>query len=161
VNGTLERTADGPRLRFTRRLGHRAEKVWRAVTEPEHLKAWFPDTIDVERWAPGAQLRFNGFDGEVLAVDPPRLLEFRWGTDIIRIEIEPDGDESVLTLLDTFDDVGKAARDGAGWHTCLDQLEHELDGTSPPWSSRDRWGEVHPAYVAAFGAEASTIGPPS
>ena len=158
MNGSLE---PGPRLRFTRRLAHPVETVWRAITEPEHLEAWFPDTIEVDRWEAGAPLRFDGFDGEVLAVEPQSLLEFRWGTDTIRIELAADGDGTTLTLLDTFDELGKAARDGAGWHVCLDQLEHELDGTSPPWSAGDRWQEVHPGYVSEFGPEASTIGPPS
>jgi uncharacterized protein YndB with AHSA1/START domain len=45
MHGTLEQTAAGPRLRFVRHLAHPPEKVWRAITEPEHLKAWFPDTI--------------------------------------------------------------------------------------------------------------------
>jgi uncharacterized protein YndB with AHSA1/START domain len=161
MNGKLERTADGPRLRFSRRLAHPIATVWRAVTEPEHLKAWFPDTIEVERWEPGARLRFDGFDGEVLAVRHEALLEFRWGTDTIRIELEPDGDGTTLTLLDSFDELGKAARDGAGWHVCLDQLEHDLDGTTAPWSSADRWQDVHPGYVEDFGPEASAIGPPS
>ena len=78
MDGILEQTAAGPRLRFVRHLAHPPEKVWRAITEPEHLKAWFPDTIVVEDWAVGARLRFEpapgqgeGFDGEVLAFEPP------------------------------------------------------------------------------------------
>ena len=71
------------------------------------------------------------FEGEVLEVDAPTTLEFRWGTDVIRLELVPDGAGTTLTLLDTIDELGKAARDGAGWHTCLDQLEHHLDGTTP------------------------------
>jgi uncharacterized protein YndB with AHSA1/START domain len=167
VNGTLEKTAAGPRLRFTRRLAHPPEKVWRALTEPEHLKPWFPQTIVVDEWAVGASLRFEhatiaeaSFDGEVLAFEPERLLELRWGTDVLRFEVEPDGDGTRLTLLDTLDALGKAARDGAGWHACLDQLEHHLDGTTPPWSPSDRWREVHPAYVEELGPEAAAIGPP-
>src|SRR3954447_13909186 len=163
MNGTLEQTAAGPRLRFTRQLAHPPEKVWRALTEPEHLKAWFPDTIVVEEWTVGAPLRFEHpdfrFDGEVLAVEPPSLLEIRWGTDTIRLEVEPDGDGTRLTLLDTIDELGKAARDAAGWHACLDQLAAHLDGEQPPDSS-DRWRAVHPGYVEAFGPDAATIGPP-
>src|SRR4051794_32931007 len=154
VNGTLEQTDAGPRLRFTRRLAHPPEKVWRAITEPEHLATWFLDTIVVEEWAVGAPLRFEpavgmgaGFDGEVLAFEPPRMLELRWGTDVLRLVLDPDGDGTRLTLLDTIDEVGKAARDAAGWHTCLDQLEHHLDGRRPPWTPGDRWAEVHPSYV--------------
>jgi uncharacterized protein YndB with AHSA1/START domain len=167
MNGVLEQTGSLWQLRFTRRLDHPVEKVWRAITEPEHLAAWFPDTIIVAEWSVGAPLRFEtshesigDFDGEVLAVDPPHSLEFRWGTDTIRLEVAPDGDGSTLTLIDTIDELGKAARDGAGWHTCLDVLEHHLDGRDPDWSSSERWGEIHPGYVEAFGPEAATIGPP-
>jgi uncharacterized protein YndB with AHSA1/START domain len=167
VNGELERVGDGWRLRFTRRLGHAPEKVWRAVTEPEHLRAWFPDRV-VGEFVAGAELRFESdyveggsFTGRVLAADPPHTLEFTWGTDVIRLEIAPAGDGCVLTLLDTIDEQGKAARDGAGWHVCLDKLEHHLAGTEPAWTDGDRWVELNGGYVAAFGPEAATIGPPA
>ena len=40
--GELEQLNDGRwRLRFTRALAHPPEKVWRAITEPEHLASWF------------------------------------------------------------------------------------------------------------------------
>ncbi|MCW2968064.1 MAG: hypothetical protein JWM71_1836 [Solirubrobacteraceae bacterium] len=164
-NGTLERTPAGPRLRFVRHLAHPPEKVWRAITEPEHLAAWFPDTIVVREWAVGAPLRFEqapgqGFDGEVLAFEPPTLMELRWGTDVLRLEVAPDGAGTTLTLLDTFGELGKAARDGAGWHVCLDRLEHDLDATTPSWSVSERWREIHPSYVEDLGPEAATIGPP-
>jgi uncharacterized protein YndB with AHSA1/START domain len=167
MNGRLDPVGDRWRLRFERELRHPVEKVWRAVTEPEHLQAWFPQRV-IGSWAVGEPLRFEApdgeggaFDGEVLACDPPSLLEFRWGTDTIRIELAADGDGCVLTLTDTIDELGKAARDGAGWHVCLDLLEHDLDGAAAPWSGRERWQEVHPGYVEAFGAEASAIGPPA
>jgi len=95
------------------------------------------------------------------AFEPPRMLEFRWGTDVIRLEVEPKGDGTKLTLFDTIDQLGKAARDGAGWHVCLDRLGHHLYGTTPGWSTSERWREVHPGYVAELGAEAATIGPPT
>jgi uncharacterized protein YndB with AHSA1/START domain len=160
MNGVLEQAGDRWRLRFERRLRQAPETVWRAITEPEHLEAWFPDRV-VGEWKVGATLRFehewgDPFDGEVFAVEPPSLLEFRWGTDTIRLEIEPDGDGSKLTLLDTIDEVGKAARDAAGWHACLDQLEQEL-GEQVRVAS---WNDVHPGYVESFGPEAATIGPP-
>jgi uncharacterized protein YndB with AHSA1/START domain len=168
MNGTLEHTSAGPRLRFTRHLAHPADRVWRAITEPDDLKAWFPDTIVVERWEVGAPLRFepaaqgvDGFEGEVLAFEPPMMLEFRWGTDVIRIELEPDGQGTKLTLFDTIDELGKAARDAAGWHVCLDQLESHLDGHEPGWSPSERWRELHPSYVDELGPEAATIGPPA
>ena len=52
-NGTLEAAGDRwRRWRFTRRLADSPEKVWRDTTEPEHLKAWFPDKIE-GTFAPG------------------------------------------------------------------------------------------------------------
>jgi len=161
--GVLESAGTGWRLRFTRRLKHAPDRVWRALTEPEHLQAWFPQKI-VGEWAVGAPLKFvsqfGDFEGQVLAYEPPSVLEFLWGTDTIRFEVAPDGDGSRLTLLDTFEELGKAARDAAGWHACLEQLEHELDGSKPSGTAGERWQAVHKTYVEQLGPEASTIGPP-
>jgi uncharacterized protein YndB with AHSA1/START domain len=165
MDGILERAGDRWRLRFERRLSHPPDKVWRALTEPEQLRAWFPDQIVVREWRAGSPLEFvsgfGDFDGEVIAVNPPHLLEFRWGTDILRFQVEPVGDGSLLTLTDTIDEIGKAARDGAGWHECLDRLEHALAGTTPEWAPGERYQAVHDRYVERFGPEAATIGPPS
>ena len=162
--GTLTSRGDRWTLEFTRRLAHSREKVWRAVTEPEHLAVWFPQEIVGDRRA-GAPLRFvssagDSFDGQMLVFDPPSIMEFTWGTDLLRIELRQDGEGTLLTLTDTFDDVGKAARDAAGWHECLDRLVTDLDGLAPPaWG--ERWRQIHPVYVAELGPEASTVGPPA
>jgi uncharacterized protein YndB with AHSA1/START domain len=164
--GMLEKVDGRVRLTFTRRYAQPRDIVWRAITEPEHLRAWFPQEIEGER-AAGAKLRFVSnesedatFDGEMLAFDPPRLMEVRWGTDTLRFELQPDGDGTLLVFTDTFDEIGKAARDGAGWHACLDLLDYEVRGENPPWSSRERWGQVNPGYRRRLGPEASTMGPP-
>ncbi|MCU1449074.1 MAG: hypothetical protein JWP02_1244 [Acidimicrobiales bacterium] len=165
-HGELHQVDDRWELRFTRVVPHPPEKVWRALTEAEHRKVWFPDTVEGE-FAPGATLRFVSdddafppFEGKVLTYDPPRVLEHTWGADIIRFVLEPDDDGTVLTLTDTITEVGKAARDGAGWHECLDWLESHLAAETPTWAPMERWSELHPDYVERFGPEASTIGPP-
>ena len=165
-DGTLERAGDAWRVVFTRSLPHAPEKVWRALTEPEHLSAWFPTEIIGERTA-GATLQFEfrerqypGFEGRMLTFDPPRVLEFEWGEDTLRFELTPAGSGTVLTLADTLGQLGKAARDGAGWHECLDKLAYALDGVEFPWDDSDRWREIHPGYVERFGPDASTLGPP-
>ncbi|HWH11152.1 MAG TPA: SRPBCC family protein [Solirubrobacteraceae bacterium] len=165
--GDLEQLDDGRwQLRFTRSLRHPPEKVWRAITEPEHLARWFPTTIEGERVA-GAVLRFTfpggqapSFEGEMLAYETPSAMELRWGTDIVRFELRPNDVGTELTLLDTLVERGKGARDAAGWHTCLDALESDLGGEGNPRGQMDRWDEVHPRYVESFGPEAATIGPP-
>jgi uncharacterized protein YndB with AHSA1/START domain len=168
ADGRLEEVDGRWRLRFTRRLPHPPEKVWRALTEPEHLPAWFPTDIQGER-AEGAPLRFefrNGegptIDGEMLAYDPPRVLEMRWGEgETLRFELQAVEGGTELTFLDALSELGKAARDAAGWHTCLDQLAVELDGGAAPWKPGERWAQVHGTYVERFGPEASAIGPPA
>lgn len=166
-HGTLETTADGrSRLRFTRVLAHPPERVWRAITEAEHLAGWFPTTIEGDR-AAGAPLRFTfpvgeaaPMDGEMLRYEPPSVMELRWGPDVLRLELRPVAEGTELTLLDTLEEHGKAARDGAGWHTCLDALAAELAGDDAARDAMGRWAEVHARYVEDFGPEAATIGPP-
>ena len=117
--------------------------------------------------AAGAPLRFEfeggegpTVEGEMLVYEPPAVLEFRWGFELLRFELQPQDAGTVLTFVNTFDDLGKAARDGAGWHSCLDLLGYAVAGETPPWDANERWGQVHPRYVDAFGPEAATIGPP-
>ena len=168
--GRLEPTGDGRhRLVFSRTLPHPPTKVWRALTEPDEVKAWFPSEIRGER-AVGAPLRFvfdgdeeHAIAGEVLVYEPPSRLELRWDDEVLRFELEAtsDGEGTRLTFVNTIGELGKGARDAAGWHVCLEVLAHRLDGAAVPWESRQRWDEVHPAYVDAFGPEASAIGPPT
>jgi uncharacterized protein YndB with AHSA1/START domain len=165
--GTLEQLSDGDwQLRFKRMLPQPPERVWRAISEPEHLANWFPTTIEGERVA-GVPLRFSfpegqapPFEGEMIAYEPLSLMELRWGTDILRIELHPTEDGTELTLLDRLDEHGKAARDAAGWHTCLDGLAAHLQDAPNARESMNAWKAVHPHYVEEFGPEASTIGPP-
>src|SRR5215469_5225733 len=165
--GVLERGDGEVTLRFTRRLSHPPAKVWRALTEPEHLAAWFPTTVEGDL-VPGARLRYNfremslpGFDGTVLACDPPRLLEFNWGDERLRFELTPAGQHTLLSFSASFAEVGRAARDAAGWHVCLDVLACDLAGEAAPWTQDDRWRRVHGDYVRALGPEAAAIGPPA
>ncbi len=165
--GDLAQLDDGRwQLRFTRTLAHPPEKVWRAVTEPEHLAHWFPTTIEGVR-AAGARLRFAfpagqlpAFEGEMTAYEPPSLIEFRWGGDLLRLELRPIEQGTELTLLDTLEELGKAARDGTGWHTCLDALEATLQERREARGELDRWEQLHPHYLERFGPRAATIGVP-
>ena len=97
----------------------------------------------------------------MLAFDPPAAMELRWGPDIIRLELRAVEAGTELTLLDTLEEHGKTARDGTGWHTCLDALAAALDGLGEPRAVLGRWTELHGAYVERFGPEAATIGPPT
>ena len=116
-DGSLERHGALAVLRYRSRLAHPRDKVWRALTEDDHLAGWFPTTIEGERSA-GAPLSFS------------------------------------------FREYAKAARDAAGLHVCLEQLDFVCAGDSPPWQPPERWRVVPARYVAAFGPEATAVGPP-
>ena len=154
-------------LRFERTLDHPAARVWEAITTPAGLAAWFPFDVEGERRT-GAPLRFvfregeaEDFTGEMVEFTPQSAIELRWGgEETVRLELAPSGSGCVLRLINRFDELGKAARDAAGWHTCLDLLEAALSGEPAAFESSERWRSVHPTYVERFGPEAATIGPP-
>jgi uncharacterized protein YndB with AHSA1/START domain len=165
--GVLERSHGEVTVHFVRRLPHPPAKVWRALTEPEHQAAWFPTTVEGDH-VPGAALRFAfrdmdlpAFDGTMRAYEPPKLLEFSWGDERLRFELTPDGDGTLLSFLASFAELGRAARDAAGWHTCLDLFGYDLAGEPAPWQQDVRWRAVHRGYIRSFGPEAATIGPPA
>jgi uncharacterized protein YndB with AHSA1/START domain len=132
--GTYETGDDRPALTFERRLAHPVERVWRAVTDPAELAAWFPSAVSGQL-APGGRLTFDfpdgdmKLDGEVVEFDPPRRFAFTFGDDVLRIELDAVGDGCLLRFTCIFDEPERASRDAAGWHVCLDQLEKHLGGT--------------------------------
>ena len=153
MNETL-RIVDGrTELRMERRLSHPPAKVWRAITQPQHLGQWFPAQVRLELRA-GAEIGFDtgdGYqaDGAVIEVDEPRVFAFSWGGDLLRWEIRPDGAGSQLVLTHTLDDHYGAGSFAAGWETCVDGLEQVLAGepVSTPGPSAERLEE----FIAAFG----------
>jgi uncharacterized protein YndB with AHSA1/START domain len=164
--GVLERGDGEVTIRFARRLPHPPGKVWRALTEAGHLAAWFPTTVEGDL-AVGAALEFSfrevaipPMTGTMLAFDPPRVLEFIWGDERLRFELTADGEGTRLGFTATFAELGKAARDAAGWHVCLDLLGCALAGEAAPQSSDDRWRQVIGTYQARFGPDASVAAPP-
>jgi uncharacterized protein YndB with AHSA1/START domain len=148
-------------LGLERCLAHPPEKVWRVLTERELIKQWFPCDIEGE-WKVGAPLRFEFLHGEgeglreedmlgqVLAIDPPRTLEFSWGEHVIRVELVADAGGCRLTLQNIFDDPSWGARNATGWEFCLDNLELLLKGAAAAKFTADVWGKKFEHYVGKF-----------
>jgi uncharacterized protein YndB with AHSA1/START domain len=145
---------DGPRpaVRLERHLPDPPAVVWRALTDREQLRAWFPCDVIVAggAWVPGAALRFPfpsevidmTLTGEVLEVDEPHLLVYTWGPETLRFELSTLDGGTRLVLIDELDPQG-AARNAAGWDTCLDRLVG-LEPSSETWLPRFQ------AYTARF-----------
>jgi uncharacterized protein YndB with AHSA1/START domain len=155
-----ESTPEGWVLVLTRQLGHPPAKVWAALTEPDQIDRWAPFTAGRSLADPG-DLTLTMVDGEtrvdlaatVTKADPPVLLEYSWGEDVLRWELAPAGDGTRLTLrhrVGTREDLPRAA---AGWHLCLDVAERLLDGDPvPPIRGREAmehgWQRLHDEYAA-------------
>lgn len=141
-------------LRMERRLAHPPEKVWRAITDPDHNARWFPARMVMEP-AVGAKVGYDWgdgagpvVDGVVTEYDPPHVLAHTWGGELLRWEIRPLAEGSLLILTHAFDDRYGAPSFAAGWQTCCDALAQVLDGR--PVDVPGPSAELLDAYVARF-----------
>jgi uncharacterized protein YndB with AHSA1/START domain len=163
--GTLLETGEGWQVRYVRHLDQPPATVWRAFVEPDLVAQWFPTTIAGELVV-GASLTFEikdfkaePFGGEVLEVEEPHLLILTWGPDVLRFELADIGGATDLTMTILLAEHGRAVRDAAGWHECLDRLA-KLFADDPDRVDTGAWADMQRVYVERFGSEAATIGPP-
>ncbi|KQM82550.1 hypothetical protein ASE68_04035 [Agromyces sp. Leaf222] len=139
-------------VRRTIRIAAPVDKVWRAVTEPEHISRWFGRT-ELDGTGPGARgsITFEGYGRVPLAieaVDAPRSITYRWGNDdasgtlpeelddhatVFTFTLEPVADGTELTLVETgfdrtSDPRANMADHAEGWVSELDKLVALLEG---------------------------------
>lgn len=119
-------------LILVRELRHAPEKVWEALTDPARLREWAPFDVDRNLASAGpVKLSTVGMptpqisQTRVTRADAPKLLEYRWGDNDIRWELEPLDKGTRLTLTHNVerDFISMGA---AGWHICLDVLDRLL-----------------------------------
>ena len=154
-------TCDKPVLRFERFLPRPVEQVWRAVTDPEEMRAWFPTRIEIDRWEPGAKLTHHFDDpsvgplpGVVLECSPPHRLVFTWGEDTIGYQLSPADGGTTFVLTEELG-AAKAARNAAGWEVCLERLVTGAVGED--WTSRfQRYSAAYEPQLGAQEAAPST-----
>lgn len=157
TDATLIDTETRPTIRFERRLPASLERAWRAVTDPEEMRAWFPSAVVGERKV-GASLSFpfdqnvaHAFEGEVLEWEPMKIFAFTWNGDELRIELTPEADATILVFTHAVDHLTAAARTASGWEACLAGLDAHLGGPAP---SPEIWKTAYPRYL-------ETMGPPT
>jgi len=121
-------------LVLVRELHHPATKVWQALTDPAELAAWAPFDADRNLGSTGpVNLSTVGTpaphisQSNVTRAEPPRLLEYSWGENDMRWELEPMDNGTRLTL---WHNIGRPfiAMGAAGWHICFDVLDRLLAG---------------------------------
>jgi uncharacterized protein YndB with AHSA1/START domain len=121
-------------LVLVRELRHAPAMVWEALTDPAQLSEWAPFDADrnlgsvgeVKLAAIGAPQETVS-DGSVKRAEAPRLLEYTWGGQDLRWELEPLAGGTRLTLWHNINR-GYIAWGAAGWHLCFDSLDRLLAG---------------------------------
>jgi uncharacterized protein YndB with AHSA1/START domain len=154
-------------LVLTRELRHPPAKVWQALTDPEHLREWAPFDSDRNLGTAGttAMLSTVGAptphvtETEVKRAEAARVLEFSWGGQDIRWELEALGGGGTRLTLWTSIPRPYISMGAAGWHICFDVLDRLLAGqpigrlTGPDAMKFDGWQRLNAEYAKQFGVE--------
>jgi uncharacterized protein YndB with AHSA1/START domain len=165
---------DGERwtLILVRELRHSPEKVWQALTEPEHLREWAPFDSDGSLAAAGTTVKLttarapgaNVSETTVKRAEAPRLLEYNWGDFELKWELAGTGSGTRLTLWHNIDR-RYISMGAAGWHICFDVLDHLLSGNplgrmvGPDAIKFGGWQQLHAEYAKQFGVDAPNLPP--
>jgi uncharacterized protein YndB with AHSA1/START domain len=161
----VRKDGDNWTLVLVRELRHPPAKVWQALTDPEHLREWAPFDSDRNLATVGtAKLTTVGAptphvtEARITRADAPKALEFNWGGQDIRWELEPLSSGTRLTLWHNIDR-RFIAMGAAGWHICFDVLERLLAGESigrivgADAMKFGGWQRLHAEYAAQFGVD--------
>jgi len=121
-------------LILVRDLRHPPAKVWKAITEPEHLRAWAPFDADRSLGSVGTVTlttvgmpNQNAAETRITRADPPKVLEYNWGGNDMRWELEPTPNGGTRLTLWHNIDRNFIAMGAAGWHVCLAVMDRFLD----------------------------------
>ncbi len=153
-------------LVLVRELRHSPEKVWQALTDPAHLREWAPFEADGSLAAAGAKVKLTTVgapaphvtETTVTRADAPKVLEYNWGGNEIRWQLEPLGSGTRLTLWHNIDR-RFISMGAAGWHICLDVLDQFLGGTpigrivGVDAMKFGGWQRLNAEYAQQFGVE--------
>lgn len=147
-----------------RNLRHPPEKVWDALTDPAHLGRWAPFDADGNLGVAGSTVTLttvgtptpHATETQVRHAEFPHLLEYSWGGNDIRWELEDFNGGTRLRLWAGIDR-RYISMGAAGWHICLDVLDRDLEGDSPGRMAGpevmkfEGWQRLNAEYARLFG----------
>jgi uncharacterized protein YndB with AHSA1/START domain len=166
-NARVEKDGDKWTLVLVRELKHSPDKVWQALVDPAQLHQWAPFDADGNMGKTGSTVKLTTVgapqphvtETTITCADRPKLLEYNWGGFDMRWQLEPIGQGTRLTLWTNIDR-RFISMGAAGWHICLDVLDHLLDGhplgrlVGPDAMKFGGWQRLNKEYAKEFGLEA-------
>jgi uncharacterized protein YndB with AHSA1/START domain len=161
---TVRKKGNSWTLVLVRELRHPPATVWKALTDPAELREWAPFDADRSLAATGpAKLTTVGAPASasesiVTRAEVPRLLEYTWGENEMRWELEPIPSGTRLTLWHSIDR-RYVSWGAAGWHICLDVLDrflsdHPIGRIVAGDAMKFGWKRLNAEYAGQFGIEA-------
>jgi uncharacterized protein YndB with AHSA1/START domain len=153
-------------LRIQRRLPGPIERVWAYLTESDLRRQWLAaGEMEMKVGAsfelvwrnheltqppgepPAGYSDEHRMESRITELDPPRRLAFEWGgTGGVTFELEPQGDEVLLTVIHRrVTERSTLVGVSTGWHKHLDMLVARLTGAEPEpfW---DGFGKLKAEY---------------
>ncbi len=149
-------------------LRHPPEKVWRALTEPAHLREWAPFDASGDLGIVGSiQLTWVGaptpIEARVTRADAPEVLEYESGGNAMRWELKRRAGGTRLTLWAAIDR-RFISMGAAGWHIAFDILQRLLDDVpigriaGVAAMQFDGWQRLNAEYARQFGIDLPKLG---
>jgi uncharacterized protein YndB with AHSA1/START domain len=159
-------------LVLVRELRHSPDKVWQALTDPVQLREWAPFDADRSLDTAGATVKLNTVgaptphvsEAIVKRAEPGKVLEYNWGGNDIRWELEASDSGTRLTLWHNIDR-RYISMGAGGWHICLDVLDRLLGGApigrivAGDAMRLPGWQRLNTEYAKQFGVEAPSAPP--
>lgn len=140
--------------------------MWQALTDPVHLREWAPFDADEIMGVAGQNVKLTTVGtpkpqvGEttVARAEVCKLLEYKWGGQYLRWELQSLEGGTRLTLWHNIDRrfIPMAA---AGWHICFDVLDRFLAGAPTGRIAGmevmkfEGWQRLNAEYAKQFGVE--------
>lgn len=127
------------------------DKVWAAITKPEHIIHWAGQAATIDSLEVGGKgawtwEKYGTVPLVIEQIDPPHSITYRWGSHdddavdperstAFQFTLEPDGEGTKLTVVETgFDGWGDPVEhmegNREGWDHELDELVVYLEGAA-------------------------------
>jgi len=166
ANAEVRKDGENWTLVLVRQLRHSPEKVWKALTDPAQIREWAPFDADGSLGKTGATVKLTTVgapreyvtETKIKRADAPKLLEYTWGGNDMRWELEARGGGTRLTLWTSIDR-RFISMGAAGWHICFDVLDRLLGGApigrmvGMETMKFEGWQRLNKEYAKQFGDE--------